>query len=489
MKKTTSLILCIVMLVSILPVCAFAKEYDVHTSSDGNWKYIILDDGTISITAYGSDDPVVWAQMEQQSAYLGKDCSLLTVPPEIDGYTVSVIGHNAFYKCNSIIKVTLPDTIKSIESSAFRSCNLEEIDMQPGIETIGDYAFADCTKLKSITFKDGLKSVGDRAFYDCDDMEEANFPNSVEQFGQLPFMDCWKMRTFKVPASLSEIRDKMFAYTGLQYIEIPSNIRRIGKEAFLHCQQLYGYNLILNEGLEVIDDRAFNRSAHMNSGILIPKSVISIGEDIFSTGLAIYSNPSIKVYKNSYAQNYAEDNNFYYKIIDKEKFEFYIEDNNEATLIRYVGLVEDLVVPDTYEGHPVTAFLNTAFADCPNLKNLTLPASVTTVYGMESDSDALLGNRDEVTVYGYLDSYAQRIAEASGYRFEYLDEVTHGDIDGDGEISSSDYSMAKNMVLFDNYAFSNFQQVSADVNKDKVVDGFDVTLLDLYVNGIVNLNE
>ena len=50
-----------------------------------------------------------------------------------------------FSGCNSLISITIPDSVTSI----------------------GDEAFSDCTSLTSITIPDSVTSIGDRAFYGC----------------------------------------------------------------------------------------------------------------------------------------------------------------------------------------------------------------------------------------------------------------------------------------------------------------------------------
>ncbi len=85
--KTLSIILAIVMIIVSMPVFSFAKICDILTSSDGLWTYVVLGDGTISITGrcsyefFGDDYP----------AYLGSDEDVY-IPSEIDGYTVSTVG-------------------------------------------------------------------------------------------------------------------------------------------------------------------------------------------------------------------------------------------------------------------------------------------------------------------------------------------------------------------------------------------------------------
>ena len=47
------------------------------------------------------------------------------------------------------------------------------------VTNIGDWAFSNCTSLKSITIPDGVTSIGDSAFEGCTDLISITIPDSV----------------------------------------------------------------------------------------------------------------------------------------------------------------------------------------------------------------------------------------------------------------------------------------------------------------------
>ena len=68
--------------------------------------------------------------------------------------SVTTIESSAFYGCSGLTSVTLPNSVTTIESSAFYGCSgLTSVTIGNSVTTIGDYAFYDCSDLTSITCK------------------------------------------------------------------------------------------------------------------------------------------------------------------------------------------------------------------------------------------------------------------------------------------------------------------------------------------------
>ena len=78
---------------------------------------------------------------------------------------VTALSSYAFYGCDELVSVSLPDTLQKIGSMAFYNCsNLTEIQIPESVTAIDSYAFADCSGLKTVTFAGDAPEFGTGVF-------------------------------------------------------------------------------------------------------------------------------------------------------------------------------------------------------------------------------------------------------------------------------------------------------------------------------------
>ncbi len=83
-----------------------------------------------------------------------------------------------------------PKTVTSIGAYAFRAAeNLKNVSLSEKTKTIGDYAFADCTKLKTINLT-AVQTVGAYAFDYCENLESVYFSTKIKTIGEAAFEGC-----------------------------------------------------------------------------------------------------------------------------------------------------------------------------------------------------------------------------------------------------------------------------------------------------------
>ena len=114
-------------------------------------------------------------------------------------YTVTEIGDDAFYWCEDITSVTIPNSVKTIGHEAFWSCHaLQSIDIPASVTTIGYYAFSYCKALPSIDIPASVKTIGWAAFAHCTALQSIDIPNSVTAIGEKAFWECTGLKTVTV---------------------------------------------------------------------------------------------------------------------------------------------------------------------------------------------------------------------------------------------------------------------------------------------------
>lgn len=117
-----------------------------------------------SITSIALPDSVTTIQY---SAFKG--CTQLTAITL--GNSVTKIGYGAFYGCRSLTSIVLPDSVTTIDSVAFNGCsNLESITLGNGVVSIGAGAFAHCANLSEVTLPDCVTTIRMWAFNPCNSL-------------------------------------------------------------------------------------------------------------------------------------------------------------------------------------------------------------------------------------------------------------------------------------------------------------------------------
>ncbi len=128
----------------------------------------------------------------------------INIPSQVtyDGhsYTVTRIGKSAFYgseyhnKYPSFTSISIPSSIKFIDSSAFFCCkNLTSVYLSNGLVNIGEYAFFSCINLTSINLPNGLEYIGFAAFSGCKNLTSINLPVGLGCVYKDAFASCSKL--------------------------------------------------------------------------------------------------------------------------------------------------------------------------------------------------------------------------------------------------------------------------------------------------------
>lgn len=110
--------------------------------------------------------------------------------------TVITIGEGAFANTASdgivLRKVIIPYTVKEIKQNAFNGNNtIEEVEFQTksgkGVTKIGDFAFANCTNLKSIVIPDTVTDIGAGGIANCSALKKLVIPSTLNSISDNVF--------------------------------------------------------------------------------------------------------------------------------------------------------------------------------------------------------------------------------------------------------------------------------------------------------------
>ena len=258
----------------LLPLVASAHDIEVQNADGKTIYYNYINDGKeLAVTFRGSNS------YDYSNEYQGN----VVIPEEVTYMNrtrkVTSIGGGAFYECNGLTSITIPNSVTSIGKEAFRYCSgLTSVTIPNSVTSIGDGTFEWCTCLTSITIPNSVTSIGDYAFYYCSRLTSVTIPNTVTSIGDYAFYYCSGLTSVTIPNSVTSIGDRAFQYcSGLTSVTIPNSVTSIGDLAFDGVDVPTVISLIENPFKitgKTSDYRTFSQNTFNNATLYVPKGTI-----------------------------------------------------------------------------------------------------------------------------------------------------------------------------------------------------------------------
>ncbi len=426
MKKTASIVLAAMLILSIALISVFAEEKQVSSGTFGENLTWSFDEEKKELVISGEGampdyNPGGYFVEDTHSQDVSKDVThvVQTEPSYVDG-DPNRPWDEIKHQINTIV---IEDGVTHIGDSAFYSCyNLTSVTMGNGVKTVGEHVFSDCYNLTKVKIGKSILTVGDHAFpyyeMDAKNIEVVYYSGSEEQWKSielgtdndglkkcLVIVDCDGSRPKSLAMSFGEnlfwtlYTDGELVIDGegeMEYIsdsssvpwnEYKSQIVKItigdgvtsiaAGSGFMNCDNLTSVNI--GKGVTRIGSIPFWGCSSLES-IVVDEGNAAFSSD--KNGVLFNKDKTVLLYypAGNYMQHYTIPDS----VISIETEAFRLCENLESVTI----------------GDGVTSIDGRAFYCCQNLKNITFSENISFI------GDSAFDGCDSITDIYYMDTQA-----------------------------------------------------------------------------------
>lgn len=269
----------------------------------------------------------------------------------------------AFASTTGIVQIVCPESLTKIGTGAFQLSNISEV-----------------------IFNEGLLTIGEASLYMLDKLAAVNIPASVVTIENDAFRECVNLATltFASDSALTTIGRMVFYRTAIAEVEIPASVIDMGIGVFQNCKSLKTVTFGEGSKLEYIEQNTFNSSGL--ESIELPSSVKELRYNSLS-----YNNLKSIDLKNVVTIGQ--------QVFTSTKLvSVYIPASVTTLGVNAFSQIQTLTSVVFAENSQLAVIDNFAFYNDKNLKELTLPASITNInmsafVGVELDKLTLTSPR------------------------------------------------------------------------------------------------
>ena len=231
-----------------------------------------------------------------------KDCVNLTTVTFNNDYNITYIGLGMFQNCTSLksIDLSMLSELQLLNPYSFYGCtNLSEVLIPRGRSTatgivsnfvaVGQYAFAECSSLRTISFPTSLAMLDSHCFENSA-ITSLTLSSSLQILGEYAFANCDNLQAVNLRAMslLPTIEEGVFMdCDSLLYVVFSDYVTEVKDRVFEGCDKLIYVNFGVSKSatLKVIGDRVFANCTSLRK-IVFPGSLnadepVVFGEDVF----------------------------------------------------------------------------------------------------------------------------------------------------------------------------------------------------------------
>ncbi len=220
---------------------------------------ITIDGITYTIDFY-SDGTNRWANIWKMTNPATPTEVTLPRVAEYNGeeYLVTEIQFSMWDKCRNVTKLTLPDSLTTVNSSSFyKFPDLTEMTIPGSIKNFGG-SFQNMDKLETLTFEEGVEEIsGNSMLKGCEALTEINLPSSLKRItAPAAFSGATALESITLPEGLVVTEGSLFdGCTSLTSVELPDSMMEIPSSTFSGCTSLQ--SVTAKQTITSIGDSAF----------------------------------------------------------------------------------------------------------------------------------------------------------------------------------------------------------------------------------------
>lgn len=158
--------------------------------------------------------------------------------------------------------VVFPETLKTIENTAFQNAPLTEVSLPDSVTSVGSGAFTNTEKatthIEKVKLSKGMTAIPAGMFTN-QKVKNVEIPEGIKTIGKRAFAGN-RVETLKLSGTVEKIDEYAFWNNQIKELEIPGNVKTIGRYAFQRTQDSIKASInkvVLHEGLESIGKQAF----------------------------------------------------------------------------------------------------------------------------------------------------------------------------------------------------------------------------------------